>query len=81
MSKHILWSNPLLPLMPAPNSEYKPLPKSQTCQYCGGREEGEELPPPSRINGKRIPQAHKACLEAAAHPLFDMSEKSLHKRE
>lgn len=81
MPKYVLWSNRQLPLMPAPDAVSKPATFAQTCSYCGGREVSEKpLPPPARINGKRIPQAHKDCIESAKNPLFDMNAPGILKR-
>jgi len=43
------------------------------CGYCGGfHETGGAMP--VRVNGLRIHPKHKACIEAARKPLFDMNE-------
>lgn len=75
------WQNPALPLMPAPKATFKEIETVQTCSYCGGRVTGLHLPKPERINGKRIPASHAACIESAKNPLFDMSERVLGKHD
>lgn len=67
-----------LPLMPAPSATFSLGFNPPRCQFCGGRgNEGDAITGSKLVNGKRIPPSHKACLESAANPMFDLDDPKL----